>query len=119
MLRLPSIRSCLELRDKFGKLINAFRYRQRFYFSFYLFLFKDHSFEFIVEGQPIGHKLFLMYCEKDLQLSRCMQFLHAVDEMKIVVEGKRLTHAQTVFDDFVSTEVSQNVMAGKVWCMHV
>ena len=45
-----------------------------------------------------------------------MQFLHAVDELKIVVEGKRLAHAKTVFDDFLSLEVSVGVwLVGRVY----
>ena len=98
MLKLPSIRSCLDLREQIGKFI--------LYTVAYTATVTEHTFENIVEQQPIGHKLFLMFCEKDLQLSRCMQFLHAADELKIVVEGKRLAHAQTIFDDFVSSEVS-------------
>jgi G protein-coupled receptor kinase len=81
LLKLPPIGSSLHLRDKI-----------------------EHSFEYLVEKQPVGHKLFLMFCEKDLQLSRCMQFLHAADETKLIVEGKRLAHVQPVFDDFISTE---------------
>uniref|UniRef100_A0A1X7VEF9 G protein-coupled receptor kinase n=1 Tax=Amphimedon queenslandica TaxID=400682 RepID=A0A1X7VEF9_AMPQE len=99
MLKLPPVGTCLPLRDKI-----------------------DHTFEFIVEQQPIGHKLFLLFCEKDLKLSRCMQFLHAVDELKIVVEGKRLAHAQTVFDDFLSLDSPQDqaskfLGAGKLECV--
>ena len=69
------------------------------------FSLSEHTFEFIVEQQPIGHKLFLAFCERDLQLSRCMQFLHAVDELKIATDGRRQSSAQTVFDDFISVEV--------------
>ena len=34
-----------------------------------------------------------------------MQFLHAVDELKIATDGRRQSSAQTIFDDFISIEV--------------
>lgn len=38
-----------------------------------------------------------------------MQFLTAVEELDIVVEGKKITTAQQIFEDFVSTEVGRSV----------
>ena len=70
-----------------------------------------------MDQQPLGKKLFLEFCASDLNLSRCMQFLTAVEELDIVVEGKKITTAEQIFEDFVSLEVGKWVLvfAGVDW----
>ena len=65
----------------------------------------DHTYEFLVEEQPIGCKLFHMYCQKDMELSKCVNLINALDEFLLVADEKRVASAHKIFGEFISLEV--------------
>ncbi len=69
----------------------------------------DHSYEGLIEEQPIGKCLFEEFCGKDDTLSKCHQFMAALDDFSLVAEEKSATTGQMIYHDFLSPEV----------CMHV
>ena len=128
MLKLPPVANTLCLRDELGKCLCCYpllllSLSPSISFSFLILcppppppppsvlpsshlLPVEHTYEFLIEQQPIGKKLFLDFCATNLNLSRCMQFLTAVEELDIVVEGKKITTARQIYEDFLSLEVS-------------
>lgn len=67
----------------------------------------DHSYEGLIEDQPIGKSLFVEFCGTDVTLSKCHNFLTALDEFALVAEEKSAVTAQRIFHDFLSPEVSR------------
>jgi len=86
MLRLPPVAQCLCLRDEI-----------------------EHTYEYLVEEQPIGAELFKQFCQKDVQLSKCVEFVQELDNFKLVAEEKCAAMAQKVFDNFISLECPSRV----------
>jgi len=86
MLRLPPVAQCLCLRDEI-----------------------EHTYEYLVEEQPIGAELFKQFCRKDAQLSKCVEFVQELDNFKLVAEEKCAAMAQKVFDNFISLECPSRV----------
>lgn len=86
MLKLPPVAHCLCLKDEI-----------------------DHSYEYLVEEQPIGCRLFYMFCERDQTLLQCVKLLEALDNYQLVPEEKALTTAQKIYDEFIAAEVSTRV----------
>ena len=68
----------------------------------------DHTYEYLVESQPIGDKLFCMFCQKDPQLARCTDFIQRLEELKVVADEKCAATAQRIYDEYISLEVSQD-----------
>ena len=65
----------------------------------------EHTFEDLIENQPIGMKLFHEFCQKDLLLSRCVLFLQALDELQLMVDEKYTASARKTFEEYISTRV--------------
>lgn len=86
MLRLPPVAHCLHLRDEL-----------------------EHSYEYLIEQQPIGGDLFRMFCSRERHLASCLAFLRALDELAIVAEEKAAGMAQKIFADFVSRQCVEKV----------
>ena len=76
-----------------------------------LFIISDHTWEFLIEQQPIGSKLFEMFCSKKEELSRCFEFLNEVKDYEIhVLPTKRQSRALTIYDQFLSVDVSNCIV---------
>lgn len=87
MLRLPTLRSSLELREKI-----------------------EHTWEYLIEQQPIGHKMFEQFCSRTPHLFRCIEFLNSVEDYEIhVVETRRQTEAQRIYDEFIAPDCPNRV----------
>ena len=67
----------------------------------------EHSYEYLIEQQPIGGDLFRMFCSRERHLASCLAFLRALDELAIVAEEKAAGMAQKIFADFVSRQVKR------------
>ena len=63
-----------------------------------------------MEEQPIGAELFKQFCRKDVQLSKCVEFVQELDNFKLVAEEKCAAMAQKVFDNFISLEVHRGIV---------
>lgn len=110
MLKLPPVANTLCLRDEIGKWLLLSVLSSSIPLDISFSLFSEHTFEHLIEQQPIGKRLFLDFCATNLNLSRSMQFLTAVEELDIVVEGKKITTARQIFEDFISMEASLNFL---------
>ncbi len=63
-----------------------------------------------------------MFCSKKQELSRCFEFLNKVKEYEIhVLPAKRPTEAQTIYDEFLSVDVSRIINYNNIClvCIHV
>lgn len=58
-----------------------------------------------MEEQPIGCRLFFLFCQRDQELFKCVQLIEALDEYVLVQEEKALTSALKIFQDFLEPEV--------------
>ena len=65
----------------------------------------EHSFENLIEQQPIGMKLFNLYCERDLLLCRCIAFIQALDDLQLLVDEKYTATARKTYEEYISTSV--------------
>ena len=79
----------------------------------------DHSYEGLIEDQPIGKSLFEEFCGRDLTLSRCHQFMAALDDFSLVAEEKSATTGQKIYQDFLSPDVSVCVCMCVCMCVCV
>lgn len=66
----------------------------------------DHTYEFLVEGQPIGKALFHQFCGKDLVLSQCVKFLNDLEELDIAPDEKYPASTRRLFQEYLSDSVS-------------
>ena len=68
-------------------------------------LYSEHTYEYLVEQQPIGEQLFRQFCSNDPQLARCIEYITAVKEFNMVTDEKCVAAARSVFDEYISTRV--------------
>lgn len=73
----------------------------------------EHTFEYLVEGQPIGEQLFKQFCSKDPQLTRCIEYLSAVKKFNMATDEKCVADARSVFDEYISIRVRRGEEGGK------
>lgn len=66
----------------------------------------DHSYEYLVESQPIGRELFHQFCSRDPRLSRCTKFLKDLLDLELKPDEKYAASAQSVFSQYLSEEVA-------------
>ena len=66
----------------------------------------DHTYEYLVEGQPIGKALFHQFCSKDLVLSRCVKFLNDLEELDIAPDEKYPASTRRLFQEYLTDSVS-------------
>lgn len=102
MLKLPPVAQCLCLKEDIGMdpILSLLLLPHVL-----MFPSPDHTFEYLVEEQPIGGRLFHMYCSKDVELSKCVKVIEALDDFLLVAAEKRAPTAHLIFDEFVSQEV--------------
>ena len=65
----------------------------------------DHSYEYLVESQPIGKELFHQFCAQDTLLARCTQFLKELTSLELLVDEKYAASAPTVFCHYLAEKV--------------
>lgn len=65
----------------------------------------DHSYEFLVERQPIGQDLFQQFCGKDPLLSQCTKFLKDLADLELKPDEKYAASAEHVFSQYLAEEV--------------
>jgi hypothetical protein len=94
MLRLPPVAQCLWLRDEL-----------------------DHTYEFLVEQQPIGQELFHQFCAREHLLNQCTKFLEEVAGLKLLVDEKFAAAARSVFATYLAEGVSQCVDSVTTVCV--
>ena len=70
----------------------------------------DHSYEGLIENQPIGLSLFEEFCSKDPACSRCHEFMKELDKFALVAEEKGATTAEMIYEEFLSPEVSSHFL---------
>jgi len=70
----------------------------------------DYTYEFLVEEQPIGCRLFYMFCERDPELSKCVQFIEALNGFSLGTEEKAVSTANQIYEQYVSTSVSMSLL---------
>jgi G protein-coupled receptor kinase len=87
MLRLPPVAQCLWLRDEL-----------------------DHTYEFLVEQQPIGQELFHQFCAREHLLNQCTKFLEEVAGLKLLVDEKFAAAARSVFATYLAEGVRLEVV---------
>lgn len=79
VLKLPLVSECMHFKDEI-----------------------EHTFEYLVEGQPIGEQLFKQFCSKDPQLTRCIEYLSAVKKFNMATDEECVADARSVFDEYIS-----------------
>lgn len=82
MLRLPPVAQCLCLRDEI-----------------------DHSYEYLVEEQPIGEDLFHQFCHRDQVLSHCTKFLQELAALELTPDEKYSASARRLFTEYLAEGV--------------
>ena len=65
----------------------------------------DHSYEYLVEGQPIGRELFHKFCAQDPLLHQCTRFLEEVARLELLVDEKFSASACNTFSQFLANGV--------------
>ena len=75
-----------------------------------LHMLTDHSYEYLVEGQPIGQELFHQFCARKPLLSHCTKFLEDVACLELLVDEKYAPSARNVFAQYLAEGVSQSCM---------
>ena len=65
----------------------------------------EHTYEGLIENQPIGKSLFEEFCSTEPTLAKCHEFIKAVDEFVLIAEEKGAVTAGKIFDDFLSPQV--------------
>ena len=114
MLKLPPVAQCLSLRDDISELltpqggscINPFVPPL------------DPSYEHLVEEQPIGCRLFFLFCQRDLELSKCVGLIKSLEEYVLVPEEKALSSAHKLFQEFLEPEVVYESTIAICVCVH-
>ena len=116
-MRMPPVSQCLYLKDELGNFRTIVNYTFNFttlppFLSLSLspllphsLSLSEHTFEDLIENQPIGMRLFHEFCQKDLLLSRCVVFLQALDELELMVDEKYAASARKTFEEYISTRV--------------
>lgn len=66
----------------------------------------DHSYEYLVEGQPIGQALFKQFCGRDVLLSQCTDFLQDLANLEILPDEKYSASARKLFSRHLAEGVS-------------
>ena len=62
--------------------------------------------------------MFEQFCSRTPHLFRCIEFLNSVEDYEIhVVETRRQTEAQRIYDEFIAPDVSYECV--HVWCMYM
>ena len=64
----------------------------------------EHTYEFVVEQQPIGADLFKQFCQKDANLAGCIKFLQDIEEFQILVDEKSPSSAHRIYEQFLKVE---------------
>lgn len=81
-----------------------------------VFFLTEHSYEYLVEGQPIGWELFHQFCDKHLMLSRCIKFLKELTDLELAPDEKYGASSHRVFSQFLAEGVSMCIMEGARVC---
>ena len=68
----------------------------------------EHSYEYLVEGQPIGRELFQQFCDKHLMLSQCIKFLKELIDLELAPDEKYAASSHRVFSQFLAEGVSRS-----------
>ena len=61
----------------------------------------EHRYEYLVEQQPIGTILFKQFCQNNSQLTMCVDFVQALDDLLIVADEKFGATARKIYEDFL------------------
>jgi hypothetical protein len=77
----------------------------------------DHTYEFLVEQQPIGQELFHQFCAREHLLNQCTKFLEEVAGLKLLVDEKFAAAARSVFATYLAEGVSQCVDSVTTVCV--
>lgn len=80
ILQFPHISQCLDIKNKISLI-----------------------YKYIVEQQPVGHKLFWQFCQNRPDC-KVIEFLDDVQEYEVSPDEKRPSIAQMVFDKYLSSE---------------
>lgn len=65
----------------------------------------DVRYEYVVDQQPIGKKLFQQWCEeKQSQYHHCLKFLEAAERYEVETDEQRVELAETIKKDFMIGE---------------
>ena len=70
----------------------------------------EHSYEYLVERQPIGRELFQQFCDKHLMLSQCIKFLKELADLELAPDEKYSASSHRVFSQFLTEGVSLSNM---------
>lgn len=84
-----------------------------------LYLFTtDHSYEYLVEGQPIGQELFHQFCQKDQVLSHCTKFLQELSALELTPDEKFSASARRLCTEYLAEGVSKGMCSSLGhWCV--
>lgn len=66
----------------------------------------DHSYEYLVEEQPIGEDLFHQFCHRDQVLSHCTKFLQELAALELTPDEKYSASARRLFTEYLAEGVS-------------
>lgn len=81
LLRLPPVSQCLSVREEI-----------------------EHTYEYLVENQPLGAKMFQQFCTKDSELTKCVDFISKLDEFHLMAAEKSAPKAREIYEEYISTE---------------
>ena len=65
-----------------------------------------HTYEYLVEEQPIGRELFHQFCGREPLLSQCTRFLEEMTALELLVDEKYAAAARSVFAQYLAEGVS-------------
>ena len=71
----------------------------------------DHTYEGLIEKQPIGRCLFEEFCSEDPILAKCHEFIKEVDEFVLVAEEKGAVTARKIYEDFLAPQVCLKIVS--------
>lgn len=86
ILKFPHITQCLDIKNKIPL-----------------------TYRYIIEQQPIGHKLFRQFCDTQVQLKQSIDFLDAVADFEVTQDEQRPQVAKDVVDRFLAPDSGQRI----------